>query len=342
VALINGDNILGLNLKADTIENYVKAAAKLYTDRGLDNPYKPEKSKLKENFPEILIKALRKYEEKKDRKECVTDTMFEYINALAIDQHDDSLICVLRDFFIWSRYGGPRRSEWCQTTKTNYQKVPEGEIAAGEALAFTIEDITAFDKKGRHLDIKKARWNQVDTINVRWRFQKNQENGEIITYYRDYENPDWCAVKALWNIVQRAIRLDIPTDEPVAKYADRNGKTYFVTDYQVTALLRRAAKEVLKINDSNTLAKWSSHSLRVTAANLLHRMNYSEAFIKKRLRWRSDAFLGYLRNTLHVAQTHTIGLKKSIIKVTNEDRKMVPSIFRTPGENDTLWALNLA
>ena len=32
VALINGDNILGLNLKADTIENYVKPAAKLYTD----------------------------------------------------------------------------------------------------------------------------------------------------------------------------------------------------------------------------------------------------------------------------------------------------------------------
>ena len=71
-------------------------------------------------------------------------------------------------------------------------------------------------------------------------------------------------------------------------------------------------------------------------------MQNSEAFIKKRLRWRSDAFLGYLRNTIHVARTHTIGLKRSLIKATESDTKLLPSIFRASGEDDALWTFNLA
>jgi hypothetical protein len=82
--------------------------------------------------------------------------MFEYINDLAKNEPEDSLISVLRDFFIWSCYGGPRRSEWCQTTKSSYQKVLNGEVTKGDALAFTLSDIIAYDNKGRHLDIRQA------------------------------------------------------------------------------------------------------------------------------------------------------------------------------------------
>jgi hypothetical protein len=37
------------------------------------------------------------------------------------------------------------------------------------------------------------------------------------------------------------------------------------------------------------LDKWSTHSIRVTACNLLHRARYSDTYIKNRLRWKSDA-----------------------------------------------------
>ena len=47
------------------------------------------------------------------------------------------------------------------------------------------------------------------------------------------------------------------------------------------------------------------HSIRVTAANLLHRAKFSDSYIKNRLRWRSDTFLMYLRNTFYTADQHT-------------------------------------
>jgi hypothetical protein len=53
------------------------------------------------------------------------------------------------------------------------------------------------------------------------------------------------------------------------------------------------------------LLAWSCHSIRVTAANLLHRACFSDSYIKNRLRWRSDTFLMYLHNTFYTADQHT-------------------------------------
>jgi len=110
---------LGLNLKSATVKEYIKVAALLSTNRGLDDPFNP-KEPLKENFPLLLTEILKKYEGMADRKEPVADAMFIlWINKLAKVSHQDSLGSVLRDFFVWSRDGGPRRSEWCQTKKTS-------------------------------------------------------------------------------------------------------------------------------------------------------------------------------------------------------------------------------
>ena len=80
---------------------------------------------------------------------------------------------------------------------------------------------------------------------------------------------------------------------------------YFITDFNVKTLLQQAAKDALGIRDKKALAKWNCHLLRVTAANELHRLGFSDAFIKHRLRWRSDAFQMYLRHTIHAAKLHT-------------------------------------
>ena len=56
------------------------------------------------------------------------------------------------------------------------------------------------------------------------------------------------------------------------------------------------------------LNRWTSHSIRVTACNLLHRQGMSDTYIQSRLRWTSNAFLGYLRNTLYTAAAHTKAL----------------------------------
>ena len=80
---------------------------------------------------------------------------------------------------------------------------------------------------------------------------------------------------------------------------------FFITDKDVKKYLQLAAKEALGIDDPKVLSKWTSHSLRVTAANELHRLGFSNIYIKHRLRWRLDVFPNYLRHTIHIARNHT-------------------------------------
>ena len=63
----------------------------------------------------------------------------------------------------------------------------------------------------------------------------------------------------------------------------------------------------LKATD-DSLSRWSAHSIRVTAANLLHRQGFSDTYIQMRLRWKSTVFLDHLRNTIYTAAAHTKAL----------------------------------
>ena len=86
---------------------------------------------------------------------------------------------------------------------------------------------------------------------------------------------------AALRIALRAIRLNVPPEEPIGK--GRHNKTkrpIFITDGLVTTLLRMAAKSVYRLPEGDPeLNKWSTHSIRVTAANLLHRERFSDSHI---------------------------------------------------------------
>ena len=344
VSLIQGDSILGMNILSATIKKYIQAAAALYTARRIENPYEPEDNQLDENFPDIIIKALKKYEKIPKRREVITDSMFVYINEKAQDSREDSLENAFKDWAAWSRYSGPRRSEWCQTRKTKFETVTDG--PEDKALAIRASDITFYDATGRVINPDCQTFARVTYAEVVWRYKKNGENGEAIKYYKDDLNKVWCPCKAIWNIIQRAARLRIKKNEPIAKYQDEKGHVFFITDKDVKIILQEAAKEMLNITDEKVLSKWTSHSLRVTAANELHRLGFSAAFIQHRLRWRSDAFMVYLRHTIHVARNHTkemsmslqnLTLRKSNLESMNKKAKKIENKYRTPDSEDILW-----
>ena len=116
-----------------------------------------------------------------------------------------------------------------------------------------------------------------------------------------------CRGQASLNIARRAQRLNTPYDHPALVYHDpHTGLRRLIMASQVAALLQQVAHKVFDIpTDHKDLLAWSCHSIRVTAANLLHRAKFSDSYIKNRLRWRSDTFLMYLRNTFHTASQHT-------------------------------------
>ena len=140
------------------------------------------------------------------------------------------------------------------------------------------------------------------TSNQHAHYSKNassQANGQLITFKRDLKNPAPCPVRAAFRIYIRHNRLHGSPDEPLAICKNSsNTKTIFITGDLTTKLLRKAAIAAHNIPPSSPhLQQRSSHSIRVTAANLLHRANLSDSYIQMRLRWKSTAFLHYLRNT---------------------------------------------
>lgn len=340
VSLMRGNTCLGITIQSATISGYLQAAANLYTSRSkeLEDPFRAEG--LDTNYPAILLKNLKKFETVPNRRNVITDEMFQYIKSKAKTSNEDSLYSALDDWYTWSRYSGPRRSEWCQTRKTKYDVV-EG---TDEAQAFIFDDISFADERGSPLDPCTDSFDLVESSFVKWRYQKNDDNGEIIQYFIDKINKDWDTCRALWNIARRAKRLGIKAHEPIAKYKADNGRIFFITDKDVKATLQEAARATLGITDENLLSKWTSHSLRVTAANELHRLGFSGPYIKHRLRWRSNKFEGYLRHTIHVARMHTekmrllprnLELRKSNLDEVNE-RIPTITLYRPRGQEDDL------
>ena len=123
---------------------------------------------------------------------------------------------------------------------------------------------------------------------------------------------------------------------------------YFITDKDVKSILQDAARKVLHITDEKVLSKWTTHSLRVTAANELHRLGFSDAFIMHRLRWKTDAFTMYLRHTIHVTRNHTlamsfspdnVSLRESNLKKVNEKAQELKGAkkYRSPTCDNILW-----
>ena len=63
-----------------------------------------------------------------------------------------------------------------------------------------------------------------------------------------------------------------------------------------------------EIDDPMEFSKYLAHSLRVTAAVLLHQAQKDPDYIKICLRWVSNAFQKYLRNTETIMKQHVKAL----------------------------------
>ncbi|KAL3779516.1 hypothetical protein HJC23_011152 [Cyclotella cryptica] len=192
------------------------------------------------------------------------------------------------------------KSEWCNDHHTTYSKIKDPLWSGPDAVSFIAEDFSFYDADG-------IRLHAVSALSL--------DQGKCTS------NTVLCPVAAMLRIAQRAKRLDLPALRPVAVYA--HGKPTSrrqITGHAVTSFLRSVAQQVYKLpSTSPQLKLWSPHSIRVTAANLLHRARFSDSFIKNRLRWKSDSFLMYLRNTFYTADQHSKALSLDITPPTLAD-----------------------
>lgn len=317
VSLIQGKTIKGIRIRHATLQGYVSQALSLHTDCGLTNPNLADI-----NYIKIMTNAVKKYETVPNRKEMISDSMFHYMATLYKRASDDSFVHAVVDWITLGCYTGFRKSEWCSDHHDSFATINDPQWGHRPSTLSVIASDFAFTTiSGRRLhETESAPDHEVVFSSLCFRKQKNNDNGQLLTYRRRSDSNWMCPVQASLNIARRARRLDTPHDHPAAVYRDQGtGLRRLITAHQVAAFLRQVAHKVFDIpTDHKDLRAWSCHSIRVTAANLLHRAKFSDSYIKNRLRWRSDTFLMYLRNTFYTADQHTNAVTLGLDPPTQE------------------------
>ena len=300
ISLIQGQTIKGEPIRNRTVRNYITDAYKLFDDRKVrDTPATGV------NYVNLILTTHANYESVPRRRNMITDDMARWLLADAKCHSHNSLPSAIADWVLLGRYTGFRRSEWCQTRLSVYDTIEEwpGHVAQ----AFLFRDFTFLDAGERTVpltpetDIDRIRY-----VRIVWRWQKNRQNDEKRTFGRNVPDPRFCPVLAAVRIARRAQRLGVAADEPIGVFRsgdDRSGYS-FIRDKEVNSYLRRAAANVFDTTDKSYLNMWSTHSIRVTACNLLHREQFPDSYIQERLRWRSNCFRMYLRDTIYAADQH--------------------------------------
>ena len=305
-----GETLLCKSIKADTIVRYLNAAVEFSTSAQLMNPCLDIMGNQSTYIKDIL-REIRRWESVPNRKEPLTKKMVKYIinkgKTLNRVNHNN-IYTVLGDWLVVGLQAGFRRKEWAQDrTYVRKHKDIERNIDKSSS-AFILEDFEFRGKGNKRInnsstnEIKKA-----STVNIKWRFQKNNDNGQVISYVKDNVNKTYCVVEACQRLRNRAINLRIAKDKPIAVFTEIiNGKsiTRLVDDIHIKRLLQEAASKEYNIKCKKELSAFTSHSVRVGACVLLHSQNISPEDIKFWLRWRSDTFRMYLRNIVELAERH--------------------------------------
>jgi len=285
-------------IRTSTIKLYLKAASCPMRLQTISYSRLP-------SFPPLvkdILDEYKKWEEVPNQREPFTVYMLTYLHRTAKTSYPDSYDAAVFDWLLIDIFAGFRKTEWMQDshsykTTGTYQKVSKD----GSARAFIALDFSFFPPSQTSLAEKST--TPHGQLHLTWRYQKNCQNGQKISYNHNIFNEDFSVVLAAQRILQRAKRLHVPADHPIAVFSTNN-KFSFFNHVLIESTLRTAAKQVYKITSIKYLSLFSSHSIRVGACVLLHSLQQDPLFIQFRLRWRSLSFMNYLRNTPRIAALH--------------------------------------
>ena len=196
VSLVQGETILGGTIRSRTLRHYLGDAIKLFDSRN-SNVYHYNIT----NFIEIIIDTVKRYEKQPNRRNMISDSMMFWLLKAAKTADIDSDVAATIDWIILGRYAGFRRSEWSQSNQTCHETIDHWPGQPPKAMIFSdfsflghLENIISITVSST-IEITHIRH-----VTIRWRFQKNGQNGEEITFARDDANPQLCPVRAALRI----------------------------------------------------------------------------------------------------------------------------------------------
>jgi hypothetical protein len=313
-----GHSIQCKSIKAATIEQYLLAVATFLSQfSGVDFRKDHATDSHMGRTLAPVIKDIKKFESVPDRREPYDPHMHMVARLLAAQAHADGVICALTDGFEQGYCAGYRLSEWSQPTRLSDPLSPQLNHLVGAHIrtrAIVPDDIRILTSS-RHaaagLAILTYHPSQITKMWVKWRTQKNGQNGEEKLFARNPTPGGFCFVASAYRALCRFRRLMAldhrlrPGATPLSVYWHPAGPCVkLITAHDIERFMRRLASEVYHLHpaqNAKELSKWGTHSLRVGACVALHAMGFSPLDIQWLLRWRSTAFMVYLRNVVVLA-----------------------------------------
>ncbi|KAI2514099.1 hypothetical protein MHU86_483 [Fragilaria crotonensis] len=302
--LATGSSLHFKTLKASTIACYLHDVA---TFLGRFRPIDPRfVSAADTTLAPVIAQVLaeqRRWEMIPNRREPFTVEMYSAIANMPTDHRDDCCLnAAMANWTLCNLYAGCRGIEWAQT-QSHHRPINTYFVNRFQnAYAFALADVLCLTSNSSPLTIAQALTHPstVEKIKLRFEEQKNGENGEWKLFTRNSKNPHLCFVSNFLRIlVRHKLLTNSSPVQPLSVYRGTDGIPYNITTVDIDNILRQAAAKVYNLDPAThraTLQLWSSHSLRVGACTLLYSQGFSEMEIKYLLRWKSNAFMTYLRN----------------------------------------------
>ena len=320
--LIEGNNIKNKDmLRSDTIRAYLQQVNALYVKRNLPAPIANFQSS--PHCAAILYRNLKAEEDIAAQRSPLSPQMVAEIFRLGKRADSLSLDSLMLDVIVISREIGPRAAEIAQKvqTKPEYHEYPSGR----RVIKPMCQDWwQASDSRAKIIKDPLRHPARVHKMTITWLIQKNRRNKEPLTYMRGKSGSEFCVPSAIIRMIERARTLGQPSNLPLCVYRGKGGKLAYLTASAITKFLRKVAKKVHLGISKTDLNKISAHSLRVWAACLLHEAGQSGDYIKKRLRWLSECYRIYLRDSDILGHKHNAVLEShanlvSQIQLSSED-----------------------
>lgn len=332
---IEGKNIRHKDsIRAETVAGYMREVNELFKKRNLPLPVNFKDRKDKVN---ILISNLKAEEDIANQRSPFTPQMVAKFISRGKATGHLTLEALCMDVIMSGGRQGYRASETTTTrrTKPDYFEYPGSKKRVIKAMC--ADWWTAYDGNNDTMDDFLQRKAAVEKMKIHWKFQKNRRNNEPVTHTRSETDPDFCIVERTLSMIERARKLGQPDHLPLCVYRDAKGQMKYLTSTDLTNYIREVARAVHPNMPKSEWMKFSCHSIRVWACVLLSESGRNGDYIKKRLRWLSDCYRIYLRDTDTMANKHnkclegyalfvknmmTIDLPENVDYMVEEDKEM--------------------
>ena len=311
--LATGHTLQSKSIKADTIRKYVFEAKTFiykFDLRKRDVSIDEKTGKQAASITKV-IREQERFEKIKNLREAYTIAMHKTLHKRTQFQHKHSQESVCCDWFLIALIFGFRQVEWCQSAGSGIlTRVWLNDF--NDVYAFTMNDIKLYGIGKVELSLTIALENPtlIMFVKVLFRWQKNSDHGISRWCARNDIKTYLCPIRKWVRILLRFIQLRgiECKDQPLAIYQNKSGMARNITADRVNTLLRELAVETHNLKRPEEIQKFSTHSLRVGACCLLFACGYPPEFIQRVLRWKSDAWKGYVRDLIVTAIKHNLAM----------------------------------